>query len=83
MSATVSPNGATVNSVRYYITNFYSYYARLGPEMNHTTVVVMTEFGRRVEENSAFGTDHGRGSVRFVMGGGIKGGRVLGQYGRA
>ena len=52
----------------------------LGPEMDHTTVVVMTEFGRRVEENSAFGTDHGRGSVMFVMGGGIKGGRVLGKW---
>jgi len=43
-------------------------------------VVVMTEFGRRVEENSAFGTDHGRGSVMFVLGGGIKGGRVLGKW---
>jgi uncharacterized protein (DUF1501 family) len=57
-----------------------SFYRDLGPEMNHTTVVVMTEFGRRVEENSAFGTDHGRGSVMFVMGGGIKGGRVLGKW---
>ncbi len=52
----------------------------LGREMEHATVVVMTEFGRRVEENSAFGTDHGRGSVMFVMGGGIKGGRVLGKW---
>jgi uncharacterized protein (DUF1501 family) len=52
----------------------------LGPEMDYTTVVAMTEFGRRVEENSAFGTDHGRGSVMFVMGGGIKGGRVLGSW---
>jgi uncharacterized protein (DUF1501 family) len=33
-----------------------------------------------VEENSAFGTDHGRGSVMFVLGGAIKGGRVLGQW---
>ena len=57
-----------------------AFYRDLGPEMNHTTVVVMTEFGRRVEENSAFGTDHGRGSVMFVMGGGIKGGRVLGKW---
>ncbi len=40
----------------------------------------MTEFGRRVEENSAFGTDHGRGSVMFVLGGGIRGGRVLGRW---
>ncbi len=57
-----------------------AFYQDLGAEMSHTTVVVMTEFGRRVEENSAFGTDHGRGSVMFVMGGGIKGGRVLGKW---
>jgi uncharacterized protein (DUF1501 family) len=52
----------------------------LGPRMATTTVVVMTEFGRRVAENSAFGTDHGRGGVMFVMGGGVKGGRVLGGW---
>jgi uncharacterized protein (DUF1501 family) len=57
-----------------------AFYRDLGSEMKHTTVVVMTEFGRRVEENSAFGTDHGRGSVMFVMGGQIKGGRVLGKW---
>ena len=42
--------------------------------------VVMTEFGRRVYENASFGTDHGRGSVMFLMGGGIRGGRVLGKW---
>ena len=52
----------------------------LNRDMAQTTVVVMTEFGRRVEENSAFGTDHGRGSVMFVLGGGIQGGRVLGSW---
>ncbi len=52
----------------------------LGPRMGTTTVVVMTEFGRRVAENSAFGTDHGRGGAMFVMGGGIQGGRVLGGW---
>jgi uncharacterized protein (DUF1501 family) len=35
--------------------------ADLGSRMATTTVVVMTEFGRTIEENSAFGTDHGRG----------------------
>jgi uncharacterized protein (DUF1501 family) len=57
-----------------------TFYRDLGAEMKTVTVVAMTEFGRRVEENSAFGTDHGRGSVMFVMGGGIKGGSVLGQW---
>ena len=52
----------------------------LGPRMATTTVVVMTEFGRRVAENTAFGTDHGRGGAMFVMGGGIRGGRVLGGW---
>jgi uncharacterized protein (DUF1501 family) len=57
-----------------------AFYRDMGREMDSTTVVVMTEFGRRVAENSAFGTDHGRGSIMFVLGGGIKGGRVLGQW---
>jgi uncharacterized protein (DUF1501 family) len=52
----------------------------LDTRMRTTTVVVMTEFGRRVRENSAFGTDHGRGSVMFVLGGGVKGGRVIGPW---
>lgn len=39
-------------------------------------VVVQTEFGRRAYENASLGTDHGRGSVMFVMGAGVSGGRV-------
>jgi uncharacterized protein (DUF1501 family) len=57
-----------------------AFYRDLGPEMDRTTVVAMTEFGRRVEENSAFGTDHGRGSVMFVLGGGVQGGKVYGHW---
>ena len=52
----------------------------LGARMATTSVVVMTEFGRRVAENGSFGTDHGRGGAMFVMGGGVKGGRVLGGW---
>ena len=46
--------------------------------MNAVTVVVMTEFGRRVAENSSFGTDHGRGGSMLVMGG-AELGNVLGE----
>src|SRR5204863_2894334 len=53
-----------------------AFYKDMGRDMETTTVVAMTEFGRRLEENSAFGTDHGRGSVMFALGGGIRGGRV-------
>ena len=45
-----------------------------------TTLMVMTEFGRRVQENSSFGTDHGMGSVMLLVGGGIRGGRVIGKW---
>ncbi|MEQ8840304.1 MAG: DUF1501 domain-containing protein [Acidimicrobiales bacterium] len=38
------------------------------------TVVVMTEFGRRVEENGSGGTDHGWGSAMLVLGSGVVGG---------
>ncbi|MDR3689540.1 MAG: DUF1501 domain-containing protein [Fimbriimonas sp.] len=48
----------------------------LGREMAGVTVVVMTEFGRRLAENSSLGTDHGRASAMFVLGGGAAGGQV-------
>ena len=46
---------------------------------NEEVVVLMfTEFGRRVQENGS-GTDHGSGSVAFVMGDAVKGG-LYGEY---
>jgi len=47
-----------------------------GPTRN-ITVLVMSEFGRRLLENGSFGSDHGHGNVMFVMGNNITGGRVL------
>lgn len=52
----------------------------LGGLMRHTTIVVMSEFGRRVEENSAGGTDHGHGNVMFVIGEGVRGRRVYSHW---
>jgi uncharacterized protein (DUF1501 family) len=49
----------------------------LGTDLDRTVVLVMTEFGRRLAENGAHGTDHGRGGVMLAMGGGLAGGRVL------
>ncbi|MFN8597645.1 MAG: DUF1501 domain-containing protein [Anaerolineae bacterium] len=47
---------------------------------SHLTVVVMSEFGRRLRENASHGTDHGHGSVMLVLGGNVKGGKVYGQW---
>lgn len=54
----------------------------LGPtRWANTTVVVLSEFGRRLAENSGAGTDHGRGGVMMVLGGhGIAGGSVHGLW---
>ena len=50
-----------------------AFYHDLGRKrMETVSVVVMTEFGRRLYMNSSLGTDHGRGNVMFVMGGGVK-----------
>jgi uncharacterized protein (DUF1501 family) len=40
----------------------------------------MTEFGRRVSENSALGTDHGRGGAMYVLGGDGAEGRVIADW---
>src|SRR5258707_1146624 len=51
----------------------------LGAEWKNTVVVVLSEFGRTFRENGDKGTDHGHGSVYWVLGGGINGGRILGE----
>jgi uncharacterized protein (DUF1501 family) len=51
----------------------------LGPHWNNTIVIVVSEFGRTFRENGNRGTDHGHGSVYWVLGGGVKGGRVAGR----
>jgi uncharacterized protein (DUF1501 family) len=50
--------------------------AGLGPAWQQTAVLVMTEFGRTARVNGTKGTDHGTGTVAFVLGGAVAGGRV-------
>jgi len=47
---------------------------------DRATLVAYSEFGRRFRANKSGGTDHGRGGVMIVMGGGVKGGRILGPW---
>lgn len=51
----------------------------LGKAWQQTVLMVVTEFGRTVAPNGTRGTDHGVGSVAFVMGGAIDGGKALGE----
>jgi uncharacterized protein (DUF1501 family) len=52
----------------------------LGAEWRQTAVLVMTEFGRTVRVNGTKGTDHGTGTVAFVLGGAVAGGRVAADW---
>lgn len=50
----------------------------MGSSWRDTTVVVMSEFGRTFRQNGNRGTDHGHGSVYWILGGGLRGGKVAG-----
>jgi uncharacterized protein (DUF1501 family) len=53
---------------------------QLGPNLNRTSILVMSEFGRTVKENGNRGTDHGHGNIMWVLGGGVQGGKVYGNW---
>jgi uncharacterized protein (DUF1501 family) len=52
----------------------------LGPAWNDTLVLVATEFGRTAAINGTNGTDHGTASAALLMGGGLRGGRVMADW---
>lgn len=56
-----------------------AYADAMGPAWGQTTVVVISEFGRTFRENGNKGTDHGHGTVYWVMGGNVRGGRIAGR----
>jgi uncharacterized protein (DUF1501 family) len=57
-----------------------AFHQDLGDRMQDIVVITMSEFGRTARENGNRGTDHGHANCMFVMGGGVKGGRVCGRW---
>jgi uncharacterized protein (DUF1501 family) len=51
-----------------------AFFADLATVRSKVTLVALSEFGRRVTENSGYGLDHGWGNVMFVLGAGVRGG---------
>jgi uncharacterized protein (DUF1501 family) len=54
--------------------------ADLGDRFSDLLVLTMSEFGRAVAENGSRGTDHGHGNAMLVLGGGVRGGKILGRW---
>ena len=72
-------NGTLANLFSQLGAGINAYAEEMGNMWAQTTVVVMSEFGRTLRENGNHGTDHGHGSVYWVLGGGLHGGKVVGE----
>ena len=79
-NAGLGAQGAMADNLEDLGTSLRAFHDDLGERMGSTTLVVMSEVGRRVEENGSNGTDHGAGNCMFVLGGGIRGGAVYGDW---
>lgn len=52
----------------------------LAPVWDETVIAVVTEFGRTAKANGTEGTDHGTATTAFLLGGAVKGGRVVADW---
>jgi uncharacterized protein (DUF1501 family) len=77
---TVNENGQLTNQLRQFGSSLAAFTQDLGDRMEDVVIVTMSEFGRTVNENGNAGTDHGHGNVMMVVGGGVRGGRICGQW---
>jgi len=57
-----------------------AFYQDLGDRMEDVLILTMSEFGRTAHENGNAGTDHGKATVMFLMGGSVNGGTVYGDW---
>jgi uncharacterized protein (DUF1501 family) len=72
--------GPLANLLRQFANGIAAFTRDLGNRMQDVVLVTLSEFGRTAAENGSRGTDHGHANVSFVIGGPVKGGRILGRW---
>lgn len=74
--------GAYADKLKLLADSIAAFATDLGPTLwAKTTIVTVSEFGRRIAENGSGGVDHGFGNAMMLFGGGLKGGgKVLGTW---
>lgn len=73
-------HGLLANRLSAFDSAIESLRAELGDAWQKTVVLIATEFGRTVAVNGTRGTDHGTGACAFLVGGAVKGGRVIADW---
>lgn len=72
--------GALARNMATLAEGLHTFKEKMGDAWDKTAVLCVTEFGRTVRANGSGGTDHGTGSVAFLLGGKVNGGRVIGDW---
>ncbi|KAA1421525.1 DUF1501 domain-containing protein [Nocardioides humilatus] len=68
------------NHLGHFASSLKAFFADLGSHASRVTVVTISEFGRRLEENGDGGLDHGYGNAMLLLGAGVAGGTVHGAW---
>lgn len=75
-----SARGALATRLRELSEGLAAFHRDMGARMSEVLVLTMSEFGRTARQNGNRGTDHGYGTTFFALGGGVRGGRILGDW---
>ena len=72
--------GWMAGQVRHLAGSLAAFFTDLGAAGSRVTVVTLSEFGRRAQENGDHGVDHGYGNAMLLLGAGVNGGAVHGSW---
>jgi uncharacterized protein (DUF1501 family) len=73
-------DGQLAGRLREFSQSISAFWTDMGTQAEDLVVVTMSEFGRTAHQNGTGGTDHGHANVMFVLGGGVRGGRMYGKW---